>query len=527
MKISRSLPSHPGPAHERAASLELAVGATRELPVPNRQRAFISALLVASCLSLTAAPAEQNWGQWRGPLANGISPNGNPPTDWSETKNVKWKVPLAGEGQATPIIWDNLVFIQSAVPVGKKPEASLNLSPQFAGLQQPPPGGTPPPNDSRLRARQPGGPGGGPGGQGGPGQPGGPGGGRRGGSGGGGAPTSPFQFTMIALDRATGKVVWQKMLREELPHEGHHGTGSFASGSPMTDGESVFAYFGSRGLYALDLKGNVKWQKDFGKMRSANQFGEGSSPALHGNTLVVNWDHEGEDFIAAFDKTTGRELWKQPRDERTTWGTPFILQHAGVMQVIVSASGKVRSYDLATGKEIWSAGPLGSNVIPTPVAGHGLVFSMSGHRDPTLLAIKLGRTGDLSGTDAIAWSTTRDTPYVPSPLLYGDRLYLLKGRDATLSILDAKTGKPSVEAQRLEGLNGVYASPVGAAGRVYIVGRDGGALVLKTGDQIEVLATNRLNDGFDASPAIVGNQLFLRGKQNLYCIAPTERAEVK
>ncbi len=460
----------------------------------------IVALAFVAALSSHAAPADQNWGQWRGPLANGISPNGNPPTEWSETKNVKWKVPLAGEGHATPIVWDNLIFIQSAVPGAKKPEAKLNLAPQVAGLQQPPPGGG-----------------------GGQGRPGGQGGGRRGG-GGGGTPTTPFQFTMTALDRATGKTVWQKMLREELPHEGHHGTGTFASGSPVTDGESLFAYFGSRGLYALDLKGNVKWQKDFGKYRSANSFGEGSSPVLHGNTLVVNWDHEGEDFIAAFDQTTGKELWKQPRDEKTTWGTPFILEHAGVAQVIVSASGKVRSYDLATGKELWSAGPLGSNVVPTPVAGHGLVFSMSGHREPKLLAIKLGRAGELSNTDAIAWSTTRDTPYVPSPLLLGDHLYFLKGNEATLSIVDARTGQASVEAQRLEGLRGVYASLVGVADRFYVLGRDGGVLVLKKSTKVEVLATNKLDDGFDASPAIAGNQIFLRGKKNLYCIAPTDRA---
>ena len=475
-----------------------------------------------------AGTAEQNWGQWRGPRANGMSPNGDPPVEWSESKNVKWKVAIPGEGHATPIVWDNLIFIQAAVPAAKKPEANLNpdFAPQFAGLQQqpqqPPPGA-----DGRQPRRRPGGGQGGQGQPGAPGGQGGQGGGRRGGFGGGGPPTTPFQFTMMALDRTTGKVVWQKMLREELPHEGHHGTGTFASGSPLTDGQTLFAYFGSWGLHAVDLKGNVKWQKDFGKYRSANQFGEGSSPALHGNTLVVNWDHEGEDFIAAFDKNTGKELWKQPRNERTTWVTPFILEHNGVAQVIIGASGKVRSYDLATGKEIWSAGPLGSNVIPTPVTGHGMVFSMSGHRDPTLLAIKLGRTGELSGTDAIAWSLNRDTPYVPSPLLDGDLLYLAKGNEATLSIYEAKTGKALVAAQRLEGARGLYASPVGAAGRIYIVGRDGGAVVLKKSEKIEVLATNKLDDGFDASPAIVGNSLFLRGKKNLYCIAPTERAEAK
>ena len=151
---------------------------------------------------------------------------------------------------------------------------------------------------------------------------------------------------------------------------------------------------------------------------------------------------------------------------------------------------------------------------------------MSGHREPNLLAIKLGRTGDLTGSDAIAWSTTRDTPYVPSPLLDGELLFLAKRTDGILSIVNAKTGKASVEAERLAGVNGMYASPVLASGRVYILGRDGGAVVLKSGEKVEVLATNKLNDKFDASPAIVGQQLFLRG-ENLYCIAPTERADAK
>jgi outer membrane protein assembly factor BamB len=427
---------------------------------------------------------------------------------------VKWKIAIPGEGNATPIVWDNLVFVQTAVPLAKKPEAklNLNLAPQVAGLpqQQSPPGG---PGGDRPRR-----PGGGQGGQGGAG---------RGGFGGGGAPTSPYQFMMMAVDRATGKIAWQKTLREEMPHEGHHGDGSFASASPITDGETLFAYFGSRGLHALDLKGNVKWQKDLGKARMKNAFGEGSSPALYGNVIVVNWDHEGADFIVAFDKSTGKELWKQPRDEDTTWSTPLIVQSGGTAQVIVNATKKVRSYDLNTGKEIWSVGPLTANTIPSAVSGNGLVYSMAGFRGAALFAVKLGQTGDLTGTDAIVWSRAKDTPYVPSPLLYGDRLYFFKGNEATLTILDAKTGAGLVEAERLEGMRGVYASPVGAAGRVYLLGRDGGALVLKKGDKAEVLATNKLDDRFDASPAIVGNQLFLRGKKNLYCIAPTERAELK
>jgi outer membrane protein assembly factor BamB len=467
--------------------------------------------------ALSGAPAEQNWGQWRGPHANGVSPNGDPPTEWSESKNVKWKFQIPGEGSATPIVWDNLVFVQTAVPVPKKPEAKVNLAPQFAGLQQPPPGGQPLPGDAPPPRRRPGG--------GGPGGPGGPG-GRGGGM--GGAPTSPFQFTLIAVDRTTGKTAWQKMLREEIPHEGAKpGDGNFASQSPIADGENVIAYFGSRGLYCLDLKGNVQWQKDLGKMKIIMSFGEGSSPALFGNVLVVNWDHQGEDFIAAFDKKTGNELWRQKRDEPTSWDTPLIVQHGGTTQVVVNAKAKVRSYDLMSGKELWSAGPLTSNPIPSPVAGNGMVYSMSGFQGNALLAIKLGRSGDLNGTDAIAWTHNKSTPYVPSPLLYDDRLYFFANNNGILTVLNAKTGETLVDAERLSGFSGVYASPVGAAGRVYLVARDGAALVLKKGDKVEVLATNKLEDHIDASPAIVGKELFLRGKRNLYCIAPTERAEAK
>jgi outer membrane protein assembly factor BamB len=464
---------------------------------------------VGAAQLLNAASPEENWGQWRGPLGNGMAPKADPPTEWSESKNVKWKFKLSGEGSATPVIWDNLVFVQQAVQVAPKPQAKLDVAPQFFGQQQPP-GGQQPPPDGQRRRRGPGGPGG------------------PGGFGGGGAPKDPFQFALVAIDRTTGKPVWQKMLRQEIPHEGHHQSdGTFASSSPIADADGVFAYFGSRGIYALDHKGNMKWQKDLGKARMKMAFGEGSSPALFGKYLVVNWDHEGEDFIVAFDKNTGEQLWRQSRDEQTSWSTPLIVNAGGVTQVVVNATAKVRSYDVTSGKELWSVGPLTPNAIPSAVAGNGMIYSMSGFRGAALFAIKPGKTGDLTGTDAIAWSYNKDTPYVPSPLLFGDRLYFLKGNEATLTALDAKNGNALISAERLEGVRGVYASPVGAAGRIYIVGRDGGALVLKKSDKLEVLAMNKLDDRFDASPAAVGKELFLRGRQYLYCIAPTERAELK
>jgi len=324
---------------------------------------------------------------------------------------------------------------------------------------------------------------------------------------------------LLSIDRETGKTQWQKVLEEVVPHEGHHPTdGTFASASPVTDGQSVYAFFGSRGLYCCDLQGNVKWKKNFGQMKIKMGFGEGSSPVLFGDTLVVNWDHEGEDFIVALNKVTGQELWRQPRTEDTSWATPIVVVQDGKPQVVTAATRKIRSYDLATGQLLWECAGLTPNVIPSPVAGDGLVYAISGFRGYALLAIKPDRTGDVTGTDAIAWSYKKNTPYVPSPLLYEGRLYFFADNKATLTSCEAKTGRVLIDAQRLPELQEVYASPVGAAGRVYVIGRNGAAAVLQAADTLEVLATNRLDEKFDASPAIVGREIFLRGREYLYCL---------
>jgi outer membrane protein assembly factor BamB len=439
-----------------------------------------------------AAPADElNWPQWRGPLQNGVAPQANPPTQWSETQNVKWKVKIPGAGLATPVIWENKVFVLTAIPTGKKGE------PAASAPGEP---GTRPAGAGQAGQRR----------------------GQQGGRGGFGGqkPTEVHQFALLCLDRQTGKVLWQQIAREEVPHEAHHRTeGSFASASPVTDGKHVYAHFGSRGLYCYDLDGKLRWSQDLGDMRVALSFGEGSSPALHGDALVVNWDHEGESFITALDKNTGKTLWKQPRKERTSWSTPLVVEHEGKRQVVTTATGKIRSYDLATGDLIWECSGMVSNVIPSPVADKGVVYCLSGYRGNALLAIRLGQSGDLSGTDAIVWRHNKSTPYVPSPLLYGDKLYFFASNNAILSCFDATSGRALIDAERLPGLQGVYASPVGAAGRVYLVGRNGVTLVVKHADKLEVLATNRLEERFDASPALAGNELFLRGQEHLYCIA--------
>jgi len=420
----------------------------------------------------SAETKDQNWHQWRGPEATGASTTADPPVQWSETKNVRWKVKTTGFGTSTPIIWGEKIFLLSAVKKAQKTEAK---SENAAAA----PGG--PPRSEK--------------------------------------PSDTYAFVVSCLDRTTGKTLWEKIVREEIPHEGHHRDHGFASASPVTDGEHLIAYFGSRGLYCLDFSGKVLWEKDFGNMTTRNGFGEGASPALHGNTVIVNWDHEGDDdFIAAFDKVTGKELWRNKRQEPTGWSTPLIVDFKGGQQVIVSATGRSRSYDLLTGKQIWECAGQTVNAIPSPVTDGKTVYLMSGFRGSNLQAIKLGGEGDLSGGSSILWSHNKSTPYVPSPLLVDQRLYFLANNNGILSVWDAGTGKAYIDAERLEGISGVYASPVSAKSKVYICGREGSTLVLKDGPKLEILASNRLDEKIDASPALVGGELFIRGHEHLYSL---------
>lgn len=478
------------------------------------------ALALASSAAWAAAQSDEarrQWPQWRGPLANGVAPEADPPLEWSETRNVKWKVKVPGFGTSTPIIWGDKVFILTAVKLARPAESpspessSLETDQWFArrereraagyGSEGPVQLAQAPPPEGRPR------------------------GGFRPGGGGGGfgrseRPSEVHQFNVLCYDRKTGRPLWQKTAREEVPHEGHHRDHGYASASPVTDGQLVLAYFGSRGLHGYDLDGNLKWSKDFGNMQTRNGFGEGASPVLHGNTVVVNWDDETDnDFIVALDKRTGKELWRTPRSDDTSWSTPLVVEHNNKFEVVVNSTRKVRSYDLETGKELWSCAGQTANAIPSPVADRDTVYVTSGFRGSALFAFALGHTGDLAGTSAVRWSYNRNTPYVPSPLLVNGQLYLVKGNEQIFSSFDAKTGKPHFEEERLAGLNGIYASPVSAKDRVYVLGRNGACAVLKQGPKLEVLATNSLDDRTDASIALVGKELFIRGHENLYCIA--------
>ncbi len=428
---------------------------------------LLAVLLGLPLVTLRAAEeAEKYWAQWRGPYMTGVSNTAKPPVEWSETRNIKWKVEIPGRGSASPVVWGDRVYLLTAVPAGVTGPA-----------QHAPRGGLP----------------------------------QRG----------LHQYKVMAIDRKTGKTVWERVAREEEPHEAaHQDNGTWASSSAITDGSSVFAYFESRGLYAYDMNGKLLWQTDFGDKKMRNQFGEGSTPALYGNYLVVVWDHiAGPSFVTALDKRTGKEVWRVSRDEIDTWATPLVVDQGGRPQVIVNAMNKVRSYDLETGKIVWEGPGTTINPIPSPVFGHGLVFIMSGFRGNNLKAIRLADAkGDISTSNAIAWQLDRDTPYVPSPLLYDNILYFLKTNNGLLSAYDAVSGKPHYQVQRLAKAAEIFASPVGADGRVYITGREGVTMVLKHASTFEVLAENTLDDGFDASPALVDGEIYMRGYRYLYCI---------
>ncbi len=472
---------------------------------------FNSLLLVGlACSVNSAGEINDNWHQWRGPNADGTSPNADPPIEWSQEKNIKWKVAVPGRGSSTPIVWGDQLFVLSAIKTDRQKEgsdANATDEPQrAAGPARQDQGQT---GSGQERRGQ------GFGGQGRGGQ--GPGRGGRGGFG-GPPPTNYYEFVVICYNRATGEKMWQQVATESVPHEAGHGTNTFASGSPVTDGKHLYVPFGSRGIFCFDMEGNKKWERQLGQMETRAQFGEGSSPTLHGDTLIVPWDHEGQSFITALDARTGETKWKTDREERTTWATPFIAEYQGKTQVVTNGS-RVRSYDLETGELIWECGGQVDNPIPSPVRLGDVVYCMTGYRGNAVYALSLDAVGDITDSDKVIWSRNDAAPYVPSPTLYKGQLYFTKSRDGVLSSLNASTGDVLISQTRLPGIRSVYASPVAAQNRVYFSSREGITLVLKHGSTLDVLATNDLGEGIDASPAMVGNQLFIRTEGHLYCIA--------
>ena len=413
-----------------------------------------------------------NWHQWRGPNSNGSAPeSAAPPVNWNATTNIQWTTDLPGEGSATPVVWGNQVFVLSAQKTDRKVETP-----------------TVPHNTAKTIP-----------------------------------PNTYYQFNVTSIDRETGQVQWQKVATEQVPHEGHHDSHTYAAGSPTTDGERLYASFGSRGIYCYTLSGELIWQKDLGDMRTRFAWGEAVTPALAGDALVINWDQEVDSFVVALNKVTGEELWRKSRaEEKTSWNTPLVTEVNGRTLAILNGSGKVRAYDVANGDVVWECGGQTINAIPSAVRFDESVICMSGYRGAAAFSIPVDSKGDVTGSDRIRWSHPSGTPYVPSPTLSGKRLVFTGGNTDILTCLDAATGKPLLDRRRIPGVGGFYASPLAANGHFYFVGREGTTAVLKDNETLDVVATNQLDGIFDASPVAIGKQLFLRSWNKLYCISESQ-----
>lgn len=426
---------------------------------------FAAPLLTAT----NAADRNDNWPSWRGPLRTGVAPKADPPVKWNDEQNIRWKVKLPGLGHSSPVVWDNFVFVTTAVAYGPK----LPPVPVVA-----------PGAHDNVDV------------------------------------TQKHRFVVLCINRDDGDIRRQTVVQDTLPHEGGHNTGSLASGSPITDGKHVYAHFGSFGLYALDFDGNIVWRHDVPKLQTKHAHGEGTSPALHDGVLIINCDHEKQSFVRAIDAATGKTIWEKPRDEVTSWASPLIVEQNGTAQAVVAGTDRIRAYDLKSGEIAWQCGGLSANVVATPVSADNILIAASSYDTRAMLAIDLkNASGDITGKDPVLWSTTQGTPYVPSMLLIDDQVYFLRHYQNILSRRHIRSGNESSGPFRLSALRNIYASPVAAKNRIYVTDLEGRTLVFKHGDQPVFLAINQLDDRFAATPALAGKDLFLRGHEFLYCVS--------
>jgi outer membrane protein assembly factor BamB len=339
-------------------------------------------------------------------------------------------------------------------------------------------------------------------------------------------PDAVYRWEVYCLDRSEGKILWHSLAAEKKPTIPIHPTNTYASETPVTDGERVYAYFGMTGLYCFDFAGRQVWSKDLGSYKMMFGFGTGSSPALDGGRLFLQCDNEEKSFLVALDKKTGKELWRADRSEKSSWGTPFVWRTKGRTEVVACGGSGAKSYDPATGKMLWELSGLRGGFNATPVAGDEMLYLGAGGPmgNSPLYAVRAGASGDITlkdgarSNDGVAWMRTGAGPGIASPLVYGDYLYVLDQRGGMVSCYGAKTGKPAYQRQRVAGAKGFTASPWGNGGKVYCLDEDGQTFVLKAGPEFKLLGKNKIDEMCWATPALSGGALFLRGLDHLYCL---------
>jgi PQQ-like domain len=437
-------------------------------------------LLTATCFIVAVASVSaQHWPAFRGANAAGVADGTATAVKWNAGtgENVAWKTPVAGIAVSSPIVWGDRVFVSTAV--GSDPNQTIRT-----GLY----GDVEPVADS-----------------------------------------SKHTWRLLALDKKTGKVLWDNVAYEGIPKTKRHPKSSQASATPVTDGRHVIVSFGSEGLYAYDFDGKLLWKKDLGVLNAGwffdpdYEWGIGSSPIIYKNMVIVQCDIQRHSFLAAFDTQTGKEIWRTEREEIPSWSTPTIFEANGKAELVTQATTFTRGYDPMTGKELWKYSGNSEIAIPTPIVGPGFVVITNGYRGvQPIFAIKPGASGDITLKDNattsafVSWSTKRGGPYIPTPLIYGDQLYVLN--NGVLTAYKVATGQ-QVYQKRLGGTAGSFsASPVAADGKIYCASEDGDVFVVKAGPEYEELAKNSMGEVVMATPAISDGVIIVRGLKNVYAI---------
>ena len=434
-------------------------------------RSILIPIVVAVLSSIVAA---EEWPRFRGSSAGVAADDPALPDTWSATENVAWKAPIPGIGWSSPVVWGDHVFLTTVV----------NTTQQEA------------PKPGFYLGDWP-------------------------------ASPAPHRWMVYDVDFKSGTIRWQREVSSAPPGRAKHLKNSYASETPVTDGERLYAYFGNAGLYALDFDGKVVWSKPIGPFKTRNNWGTGASPALHGNRIYIVNDNDEQSFLAAYDTRTGAEVWKVNRAEGTNWTTPFVWENSVRTEIVTSGSDAVRSYDL-NGKQLWELKGMSTISVPTPFASHGMLMLSSGYiADPLrpAYAIKPGATGDISLTGDetsntyIAWALKTGAPYNPTPIVHGDTYYTLFDR-GFFTAHDVRTGKEVYPRQRIStDAAGFTASPWAYNGKIFAISEDGDTYVMQAGPEFKVLGKNALGEMTLASPAVAHGSLLIRTAGNLYRIA--------
>ena len=445
------------------------------------KRLTFSLILVAIIATTASA---QNWPQFRGPGASGIVESPGQPVKWDapQSQGVRWKLDIPGLSHSSPVIWGNKIFVTTAVSSGKD-EKRYGLFGDVAPVKDDP----------------------------------------------------AHTWKVYAIDKSTGKILWERVAYEGIPKVKRHPKSSHAASTPVTDGKYLIAMFGSEGLYAYDLDGNLLWKQDLGVLDAGwfydadYQWEYGSSPIIYKGLVIIQADLQKNSFIAAYDIKTGKPVWKTSREEIPSWGTPTIYEGKQRAELITSGPKAIRGYDPATGKELWRLGPMSEITTPTPIVAHDLIFVTSGYAPiQPIYAIKPGANGDISlkqGTetnDFIAWSKQRGGPYMPTPIVYGDLLYTCSNQ-GVLAAYNATTGE-RVYQERLGGTGAAFtASPVASDGKIYLASEDGDVFVVKAGPKYELLSKNPVGEVMMATPAISDGIVVVRTISHLYGFGNTDK----